>query len=76
MRNWMTAFVLGLTVAAAAQAQDEPGRAQPPRRPPLRLEVTPSTQFYRQCTDWYVIEQRAAGPTVVPQTRCRWALRR
>ena len=81
MRNGMTAFVLGLSVAAAAhgaaaQAVDEPGRAPPHRRPPLRLEVTPSSQLYRQCTDWYVIEQRAAGPTVVPQTRCRWALRR
>jgi hypothetical protein len=81
MRKWMPAFVLGFAAATAlhagaALAQDDPERARPQRRPPLRIEVAPPSQLYRQCTDWYVIEQRAAGPTVVPQTRCRWAVRR
>jgi hypothetical protein len=86
MRRWMPALVLklallGLAAVAAsqsafAQTQDEPVRPRPYRRPPLRLEVVPPSQLYRQCTDWYVIEPRAAGPTIVPQMRCRWALRR
>jgi len=81
MPKWMPAFALGLAVAAAshgalAQAPDEPGRPRPHRRPPLRIEVAPSPQLYRQCADWHVVEHRAAGDTVVPQMRCWWALRR
>jgi hypothetical protein len=29
----------------------------------------------RQCEDWYVVERRATGPTVVPNSRCWWAYR-
>jgi hypothetical protein len=77
----MTAFVLGFAVAmashgAVAQARNEAGRTRPRPRPPLRIEVSPSPQLYRQCVDWHVIEHRATGDTVVPQTRCRWAPRR
>jgi hypothetical protein len=55
-------------------AQDSPSRAKLHRRVPLRVEVTPS-RLYRQCTDWHVIEHRASGDTIVPRTRCWWAVR-
>jgi hypothetical protein len=58
----------------AVLAQDSPDRAKLHRRAPLRVEVTPS-RLYRQCTDWYVIEHRATGDTVVPRMQCRWAVR-
>jgi len=78
MRIWMTGCALGLAVLAGwspqAFAQSSPDRAKL-RRAPLRIEVTPSARLYRQCTDWHVIEHRASGDTVVPRTRCRWALR-
>ena len=61
--------------ASLAFAQDAPDRAGLQRRPPLRIEVTPSGRLYRQCTDWHVIEHRLTGDTVVPRTRCWWALR-
>ena len=75
----MMAYAIGLaTVLAAATppalAQDAP-RVTPPRRPPLRIEVRPSGQLYRQCTDWHVIEHRFTGDTVVPRSRCWWAVR-
>jgi len=79
MRAATTACVLGLALAspgAALSAQDAPGEVRPHRRPPLRLEVTPSQSFYRQCVDWYVVEHRISGDTVVPRRRCDWALRR
>jgi hypothetical protein len=80
MRKSTTTYVLGLavllaSVALPALAQDAPGRAKPHRRAPLRIEVTPSAGLYRQCTDWYVIEHRPTGDTVVPRMRCWWALR-
>jgi hypothetical protein len=55
-------------------AQDSPTRGKLHRRLPLRVEVTPS-RLYRQCTDWHVIEHRATGDTIVPRTRCWWAVR-
>jgi hypothetical protein len=79
MRIWITGCACGLAVllgaSAAAFAQDAPDRARLQRRPPLRIEVTPSGRLYRQCTDWHVIEHRPSGDTVVPRTRCWWALR-
>jgi len=80
MRIWMTGCALGLAVSLAgsplALAQDSADRARVSRRAPLRIEVTPSARLYRQCTDWHVIEHRATGDTVVPRTRCWWALQR
>jgi hypothetical protein len=79
MRIWMTGCALGLAVLVGgsplAFAQDSPARGKLHRRPPLRIEVTPSARLYRQCTDWHVIEHRATGDTVVPRMRCWWALR-
>jgi len=79
MRIWITGSALGLAVLLGASplafAQDAPDRARLQRRPPLRIEVTPSGRLYRQCTDWHVIEHRPSGDTVVPRTRCWWALR-
>jgi len=71
-------FALGLAVLVGGSpplgAQGSPDRAKLFRRAPLRVEITPSGRLYRQCTDWHVIEHRAPGDTVVPRTRCRWAL--
>lgn len=79
MLKWMTSCALGLAVllggAPLALAQDSPDRPKLNRRAPLRIEITPSGRLYRQCTDWHVIEHRATGDTVVPRTRCWWALR-
>jgi hypothetical protein len=79
MRIWITGSALGLAVLLGASplafAQDAPDRGGLQRRPPLRIEVTPSGRLYRQCTDWHVIEHRLTGDTVVPRTRCWWALR-
>jgi len=79
MRIWMTSYALGLAAllggSLPASAQDAPDRARLHHRAPLRIEVTPSGRLYRQCVDWHVIEHRPAGDTVVPRTRCWWALR-
>jgi len=79
MRVSMTACALGLAALLSALppalAQDTQGRANVHRRAPLRIEVSPSARLYRQCTDWHVIEHRATGDTVVPRSRCWWALR-
>jgi hypothetical protein len=79
MRIWITGCALGLAVLLGASppafTQDAPDRARLQRRPPLRIEVTPSGRLYRQCTDWHVVEHRPTGDTVVPRTRCWWALR-
>ncbi len=79
MRIWITGCASGLAVLLRALplafAQDAPDRAKLQRRSPLRIEVTPSGRLYRQCTDWHVIEHRLTGDTVVPRTRCWWALR-
>ena len=49
----------------------------PPPRPLPRVEITPRlrVQYYRDCVDALVVEQRLTGPTVVPRSRCRWAKR-
>jgi hypothetical protein len=62
-------------VAGSAAAQDDPARPRIQRRAPLRVEVTPSGRLVRQCADTLVIERRYAGDTIVPRTRCWWALR-
>jgi hypothetical protein len=65
------------TVATPAPAQDVQGqgRVTPHRRAPLRVEVTPPGRLYRQCVDSPVIEHRVTGDTVVPRSRCWWAVR-
>jgi hypothetical protein len=45
------------------------------RRAPPRFTVHPYSRLYRQCVDWYAVEARASGPTVVPQMRCWWVRR-
>jgi hypothetical protein len=79
MRIWITGCACGLAVLLGALplafAQDSADRARLLRRPPLRIEVTPSGRLYRQCTDWHLIEHRPSGDTVVPRARCWWALR-
>jgi hypothetical protein len=78
MRIWMTSCAVGLAVlggSALASAQDQPDRARFHRHPPLRVDITPGGRLYRQCTDWHVIEHRATGDTVVPRSRCWWAVR-
>jgi hypothetical protein len=67
-------MVAALAVPSLASAQDQPDRARVYRRPPLRVDVAPGRMF-RQCADWHVIEHRATGDTVVPRTRCWWAVR-
>jgi hypothetical protein len=62
-----------LAGASLAAAQDPPDGRRLHRRPPLRVEVTPG-HLYRQCADWHVIEHRATGDTVVPRSRCWWAV--
>jgi hypothetical protein len=81
MRRRTIEYALGFglalaSIGATAWGQGASGQVRPPRRPPLRIEIVPSAQLYRQCVDWHVIEHRATGDTVVPQTRCRWAVRR
>jgi len=62
-------------VGGPAAAQDDPGRPRIQRRVPLRIEVEPQRRLVRQCMDSHVIENRFSGPTIVPRTRCWWALR-
>ena len=79
MRIWTMGCALGLAAlvggSPALGAQGSLDRDKHFRRAPLRVEITPSGRLYRQCTDWHVIEHRATADTVVPRTRCRWALR-
>jgi hypothetical protein len=62
-------------VVGPALAQDDPARPRIQRRAPLRIEITPSRRLVRECADSLVIERRYAGDTIVPRTRCWWALR-
>jgi hypothetical protein len=39
------------------------------------IMVYPSRPLYRQCVDWYAVEPRAAGNTVVPHMQCHWVYR-
>jgi hypothetical protein len=68
----------GLTATeAAAQSYYAPAPAPAPPRVPFRVEIYPRlrVQYYRNCSDGYVVEQRLTGPTVVPRMNCRWAKR-
>jgi hypothetical protein len=62
-----------MALAAPAQAQSNSERRAQAERP--RIRVTPTQRLVRQCEDWYEVEQRATGPTVVPAYRCWWAYR-
>jgi hypothetical protein len=78
MRRSITGFAMVAFAAASvstfALAQDDTPR---PRlaRPPLRIEIEPQRRMVRECRDWHVIEHRLTGDTIVPRTRCWWALR-
>jgi hypothetical protein len=70
--------LIGLTVSGvAAQSYYAPATAPAPPRAPFRVEIYPRVhvQYYRDCVDGYVVEQRLTGPTVVPRMNCRWAKR-
>lgn len=56
------------TAATDISAQRRPRRV-------TRIEVYPLSRYYRQCVDWYAVENRPSGPVVTPHMRCRWALR-
>lgn len=80
MRTFTAVLMVGwmaLTAAVPAQAQS-PGERAGERRERVerpRIRVTPTQRLVRQCQDWYEVEQRATGPTVVPAYRCWWAYR-
>jgi hypothetical protein len=62
-------------IGGTASAQEDSSRPRLSRRPPLRIEVEPQRRLVRECTDWHVIEHRLTGDTIVPRTRCVWAVR-
>ena len=68
--------IAGLT-ATSASAQYAPAPVPAPPRVPFRVEIYPRVhvQYYRDCVDGYVVEQRLTGPTVVPRMNFRWAKR-
>ena len=74
----LAAALAGLT-ATSSFAQSYSAPAPVPARPrvPFRVEIYPRVhvQYYRDCVDGYVVEQRLTGPTVVPRMNCRWAKR-
>jgi hypothetical protein len=78
MRRLITGYAVLVLATAGfstfAAAQDDTPR---PRlaRPPLRIEIEPQRRLVRECRDWHVIEHRLTGDTIVPRTRCWWALR-
>ena len=74
----LTVTLAALTASGAfAQSYYAPAPAPAPRRAPFRVEIYPRVhvQYYRNCVDGYVVEQRLTGPTVVPRQNCRWAKR-
>ena len=76
----IAAVAILVTASEPALAQDAGAREAPQARraavrPRPRIVVTPRQLFYRQCEDRYVIENRATGPTVVPEMRCWWISR-
>ncbi len=76
----LAATLMGLTtVSSAAQPYYAPAPVPVPVPPraPFRVEIYPRVhvQYYRNCVDGYVVEQRLTGPTVVPRMNCRWAKR-
>jgi hypothetical protein len=75
-----TAALLTALSVAAALAQSYPPLVDPSLqrvRPIPRIELRPRlrVQYYRDCVDFYAVEPRASGPTVVPHMNCRWAKR-
>jgi len=49
------------------------------RRVPPRIYVYPDYRnrpIVRRCVDWYTVEARAAGDTVIPHMRCYWVVGR
>jgi hypothetical protein len=78
MRRSMTGFAVFALAAAGfstfAAAQDDTPRLRL-ARPPLRIEIEPQRRMVRECRDWHVIEHRLTGDTIVPRTKCVWALR-
>ena len=83
MRNSVPIGILviilaGLTASSSlAQSYYAPAPVPAPPRVPFRVEIYPRVhvQYYRDCVDGYVVEQRLTGPTVVPRMNCRWAKR-
>lgn len=76
----LTVAIAGLTasdVLAQSYYAPAPVPAPAPPRAPFRVEIYPRlrVQYYRNCVDGYVVEQRLTGPTVVPRMNCRWAKR-
>jgi hypothetical protein len=45
------------------------------RRARTRILIYPARPLYRQCVDWYAVERRATGDTVVPHMQCHWVYR-
>jgi hypothetical protein len=43
-----------------------PVRAQP------RIEIRPGRLLYRQCTDWYELQNRPSGTVLFPGKHCWW----
>jgi hypothetical protein len=83
MRNSVPIGILVITLAgltassSLAQSYYAPAPVPAPPRVPFRVEIYPRVhvQYYRDCVDGYVVEQRLTGPTVVPRMNCRWAKR-
>jgi hypothetical protein len=64
------AFAQGMTAQTTAAEPSSRPRAVRAR---TRIDVTPSRRIYRQCVDWYSVEHRPSGDTIVPNMRCWWA---
>jgi hypothetical protein len=76
----------GETGLAAASAVE--WSSQTTRRPRVRVTPEPQPPFWdyprpgtyswpgpnakRDCKAWYVVENRATGPTLTPRMTCRW----
>jgi hypothetical protein len=80
-KSLLAALVVSL-ISTLALAQTPPAgaeteasqRAKPPlRRGPLRLQVSPPTEYYRHCIGGYAVEHRGTGDTIVPRLQCWWA---
>jgi hypothetical protein len=78
------AVMLLMLAATAVVAQTYPPPPPPTdpfppqsARPIPKIQVTPRVrvQYYRDCVDWYAVEPRLTGPTVVPHSRCQWVKR-
>ena len=71
----LAVMLASVSLPALAQDAQTQARVTPHRRAPLRIEITPPGRLYRQCIDSPVIEHRLTGDTVVPRSRCWWAVR-